>query len=88
MNHKNFHLTQIPDKTNDMIFLKKSKSHVFDPFLTIFGHFHPMGIFSKKSGPVTYNYIWAPNSMLSFRKEPIPRKLTNRRRDGQTHPIF
>ena len=25
MNHKNFHLTQIPDKTNDMIFLKSQK---------------------------------------------------------------
>ena len=35
MNHKNFDFTQIPDKTNDMIFLKKSKNHVFGPFLTI-----------------------------------------------------
>ena len=42
MNHKNFHFTQIPDKTNDMIFLKSPR--------TIFGHFCPLGIFSKKSG--------------------------------------
>ena len=28
-----------------------------------------MGIFfKKKSGSVTHNYIWAPNTMLSFRK--------------------
>ena len=34
MNHKNFNFTQIPDKTNDMIFLKSSK--------TMFGgHFWP-----------------------------------------------
>ena len=26
MNHKNFHFTQIPDKTNDMIFLKSPKT--------------------------------------------------------------
>ena len=26
MNRKNFHFTQIPDKTNDVIFLKSSKT--------------------------------------------------------------
>ena len=51
----------IPDKTNDIIFLKSKK--------TLFlGHFCPMGIFSKKSGSVTHNFIWAPNTMLIFRK--------------------
>ena len=34
MNHNNFHFTQIPDKTNDMIFLKSPKNHVLGPFLT------------------------------------------------------
>ena len=67
MKYKNFDFTQIPDKTNDTIFLK-SKNHVFGPFLTIFAHFCQMGISSKKSGSVTRNYIWAPNTMLSFRK--------------------
>ena len=43
-------------------------NHVSGPFLTIFGHFCPIEIFSKKPGCVTYNYIWAPNTMLSFRK--------------------
>ena len=27
MNRKNFHFTQIPDTTNDVIFLKSSKDH-------------------------------------------------------------
>ena len=34
-----------------------------------------MGIFTKKSGSVTHNHIWAPNTMLSSKKktnEPIP----------------
>ena len=39
MKHKNFHFTQIQDKTNDMIFLKSPKTMFlanFDPFLAIF----------------------------------------------------
>ena len=60
MNHKYFHFKQISDKTNDVIFLK---SHIFGPFMTIFGHFCQMGIFSKKSGSATNNYIWAPDTM-------------------------
>ena len=54
INHKNFHFTQIPDKTNDMIFLKSPKT-------MFLGHFWPFSA-------VTHNYIWAPNTMLSFRK--------------------
>ena len=54
------------------------------PLLTIYGSFCLIG-FSKKFGCVTHNYIWAPNTMLSFRKnyESILRKLTDRRKDGQ-----
>ena len=40
MNHKNFRFTQIPDKTNDMIFWKSPKTLFLDhfwPFLVIFG---------------------------------------------------
>ena len=85
MNHKNFHFTQIPDKTNDVLFPKKSKNHVFVPFVTIFGHFCSMGIFFKKSDSVTHNYIWPP-------KEPIRKKITDwgkyGRKDGQTDPIL
>ena len=55
MNHKNFHFTQIPDKTNDVIFLKSPN--------TMF-----RAIFDQKSDSVTHNFIWAPSTMLSFRK--------------------
>ena len=58
--------------------------HLWLYFWAFFGLFCPMGIFSKKSGSVTHNYIWAPNTMLSFRKtiEPILRKLMDRLKDG------
>ena len=32
MNHKNFHFTQIPDKTNDVIFLKIPKAMILGHF--------------------------------------------------------
>ena len=56
MNHKNFHFTQIPDKTNDVIFLKFWPFWPPWPFFTIFGHFCPMRIFFKKSSSVTIIY--------------------------------
>ena len=87
MNYKNFHFTKIPDKTNDVIFLKSPKTMFlghFLPFLVIFswrGFF-----FQKKSGSVTHKYIW--ESLLSSKKTnaPIPRKLTETegRTEGQT----
>ena len=78
MNHKNFRFTQIADKTNDI------ESPVFGPFLTIFGHFCLMGIFSKKSGFVIHNYIWAPETMLSFRKKLMSQFWENLRTDGRS----
>ena len=56
MNHKNVHVTQIPDKTNDAIFLKSPTTILLDhfwPFLVIL----PNGIFSKKSGCHTQLYM-------------------------------
>ena len=47
MNHKNFHVTKIPDKTNDVIFLKSPKTMFlghFLPFLVIFARW---GFFPK-----------------------------------------
>ena len=43
-----------------------------------------MGIFSKKSGSVTHNYIWAPNTMLSEKtNEPnLTEGQTEGRMDG------
>ena len=67
MKHKDVWFTQIPDKTNNVIFLK-SQNPVLAPFSIIFGHFCPLGIFYKKSASVKHNHIWIPNTMLSFRK--------------------
>ena len=89
MNHKNFHFPQIPDKTNDVIFLKSSKTLFlghFWPFLVIFC---PMGIFSKKSDSVTNNYIWTPNTIVSFRKNWTNPEKTYEQTEGRTDgPYF
>ena len=63
MNYKNFDFTQIPDKNKDVIFLKSPKTM----FLGHYDYFCLMGFF-RKNVAVTHNYIWAPNIMLSFRK--------------------
>ena len=88
MNHKNFHLTQISDKSNDIIFLKSPKTMFFGPVLTIFGHFCLVEISSKKSSSVTHNYIWALKTMLRFRKKLMSQSQenlwTDERTDGQT----
>ena len=92
MNHKNFRFTQIPGKTKDMIFLKTPNTLFLGLFLTIFGHLCLMGIFSKKSGSVPSNYIWAPNTILSFRKKLMSQFWenlgTDGRTDGRTDPIL
>ena len=49
INHKNFHFTQIPDKTSDMIFLKSPKTL----FWAIFDHFWsflPNGDYGQMEG--------------------------------------
>ena len=65
-----FHFAQTPDKTNDMIFLKSPKT-------MFLGHFWPFSA-------VTHNYIWAPNTMLSFRKKLMSQFWENVRTDGTT----
>ena len=81
----NFHFTPTPDKPNNLIFLKSPKNLVFWPFLTEF--------FSKKSCSDTCYWIWAPSTILSFKKtnEPILRKRTDRlsggRRDARTDSL-
>ena len=84
MNHKNFHLTQISDKSNDIIFLKSPKTMFFGPVLTIFGHFCLVEISSKKSSSVTHNYIWALKTMLRFRKKLMSQSQENLWTDGRT----
>ena len=75
-NHKNFHFTQIWDKTNATIFLKVQKQ-----FLTMFGHFCPNGDFFQKNPVLSHNYKWAPKTMLSFRKKPMNQSRENFRTD-------
>ena len=86
MNLKNFHLTQIPDKTNDMI-----QKPFFASFLTILVILPNRDVFKKIQlshitidGPLTACWVSEKNN------EPILRKLTYRWRwtEGQTHPIF
>ena len=56
--HNNFRFTPIPNKTNDLIFLKKFESPIFVPFVAIFGNFCLMGIFSQKSSLNTSGPYW------------------------------
>ena len=53
MSHRNFHFTQIPDKTNDVVF---SKNHVFGPFLVIFAW---LGFFPKNLA-LSHKTIYGP----------------------------
>ena len=62
MNHKNFHFTQIPDKTNKVV------------FLNIFGHFCPMEIFLKKSGCHTLLDM-GPEHHANKKKQPEKEKV-------------
>ena len=64
MNRKNFCFTQIPDKTNDVIFLKSSKTLFLGHFWTFLVIFAQWELFPKNPA-VTRNYIRAPNTMLS-----------------------
>ena len=57
MNHKSFHFTQIPDKTNDAIFLKSRKTLILDHFFDHFWPFLSDGFFPKKSGCHTQLYM-------------------------------
>ena len=66
-------------------FLKKVQKPCFSASFDHFWSFLPNGDFFKKSGSVTHNYIWAPNTNLSLQKKtnkPILRKLTDRCKDG------
>ena len=75
MNHKNFRLTQITDKTDDVVFLKSQKTLLLG---------------NSGSAMHNYIWV-APNNRLRFRKtnEPILRKLIERHKDGRTdRPYF
>ena len=54
MNHKNFHFTQILDKTNDVIFLKNTKTIFLGHFWAFLVIFARWGFFPKHPA-VTHN---------------------------------
>ena len=88
MNHKNFHLIQVPDKTNDTIFLKSPKTLFlgqFWPFLVIFAWW---GFFQKNpalSNATIYGLL-TPCLVLKKTKKPIEKtyQQTERRMEGWT----
>ena len=49
MNHKNFHFTQIPDKTNDKIFFKSPKTMFWGHFWAFLIIFAWLGFFPKNT---------------------------------------
>ena len=86
MNHKNFHVTQIPDKTNDMIFLKSPSTMFlghFWQFLDIFARWD----FFQKIFSLSHATLYGPLTpcwVSEKTNKPIPRKLTKRRKNGRT----
>ena len=81
MNHKNVHFTQIPNKTNDIIFLKNPKNM----FLGHFWSFLPDGDFFQKIW-LSHTTIYGPLTPCCVSEktnEPIPRKPMDRWKDGQ-----
>ena len=83
MNHKNFNFTQIPDKTNDEIFLKSPKAMFlghFWPFLVIFARWR----FFPKDTALPHKTIYGPPTHVKFQKKLISQSRENLRTDGQT----
>ena len=83
MNHTNFHFTQIPDKTNDVIFLKSPETMFLGQFLVIFYHFCLMGIFSKKFACHT-QLCMGPQDHAKFRKKLMSQSQENLQKTGRT----
>ena len=83
MNHKNFHFTQIPDKTNDIIFLKSPKTlflRHFWPFLVIFVRWG----FLPKNLALSHTIICGPLTPCQVSEKTnqlIPKK--DRQKNGQ-----
>ena len=83
MNHKNFHFTQIPEKTNDVIFLKSPKTLFFGqfwPFLIIFAWSSSVTKNPALSHTTIYGSL-TPWSVSEKADEAIPRKLMDRWKD-------
>ena len=90
MNHKNIHFTQIPDKTNNMIFLKCPKT-MFRGIFDHFWSFLPDGDFFPKYPALSHITRYEPLTSCQVSEktnEPILRKRTDRQKDGWTDPIL
>ena len=59
MNHKNFHFTQIPDKTNDVIFFKSPKTMFWGHFWAFLIIFAWLGFFPKNMA-LLHTTIYGP----------------------------
>ena len=85
MNHKNFHLTQFPDKTNDVIFLKSPKTL----FLGHFWSFLPIGNFFQKIRLCHIKLYLGSWRHAKFQEKLISQFRENLRTDGRTDtPYF
>ena len=85
MTHKNFCFTQIPDKTNGVIFLKSPKP-CFGAIFDHFWSFLPDRVFFHKiwlCHTTTIYGLLRPCQVSEKTNEPIPRKLTDRQKDGR-----
>ena len=83
MNHKNFNFTQIPDKTNDEIFLKSPKAMFlghFWPFLVIFARWR----FFPTDTALPHKTIYGPPTHVKLQKKLISHSRENLRTDGRT----
>ena len=84
LNHKNLCFTRIPDKTNDMIFLKSPKTLFlghFLPFLVIFVRWE----FFQKNLALSHTIIYGPLTPWYVSEKVSPRK--DERKDRQADPI-
>ena len=79
MNHSNFHFTQIPDKTNDVIFLKSPETLFLRHFWSFLSDF-----FSQKNPALSHRTIYEPLNYEKNRRLPVQlRKLF-----GQCSSVF
>ena len=79
MNHKNFDFTRIPDKTNDVIFLKSPKTMLLGHFWTILVIFARWEFFPKNLA-LSDITIYGPLTRCEFSgktNQPILRKRTD-----------
>ena len=83
MNYKNFHFTKIPDKTNDVVFLKSPKTMFLGHFLPFLVIFSWRGFFFPKKIQLCHTQIYM-GKFVKFQKKLMRQSRENlrRRKDG------